>query len=166
MKNGVIFGYIYKTTNLLNNRVYIGKKKGKFVPNYYGSGIYLKRAINKYGKDGFQLSVLIYAENRNKLNELERHYISEYRKRFGKENLYNISDGGDGRFCPMSIKSRKKISLNHAKYWKGKTLSKKTRRKISESTSLAIKRKWKEDAEYRKNIISARLGRKRGKYNV
>jgi len=36
------FGYIYKTINLLDNKIYIGKKEGKFNVNYYGSGLYLK----------------------------------------------------------------------------------------------------------------------------
>jgi hypothetical protein len=33
------YGYIYKTTNLLNNRIYIGKHKGEYNPNYFGSGL-------------------------------------------------------------------------------------------------------------------------------
>jgi len=44
----MMYGYIYKTTNLINNWIYIGqKKKIKFDHNYYGSGIHLKNAINK-----------------------------------------------------------------------------------------------------------------------
>ena len=41
------YGYIYKTTNLIENKIYIGQKKGFFHSNYYGSGIYLKSAIKK-----------------------------------------------------------------------------------------------------------------------
>jgi len=90
------FGYIYKTTNLVNNKIYIGMKSGNFNSNYYGSGIYFKSALKKYGKDNFILEVLIYANNKDELCKLEKQYIKECREKFGKENLYNITDGGEG----------------------------------------------------------------------
>ena len=40
-----MYGYIYKTTNLLNGRIYIGKRKGDFDNNYFGSGRYLLNAV-------------------------------------------------------------------------------------------------------------------------
>ena len=89
-------GYVYKTTNILNNKIYIGQKKGEFNPNYFGSGLHVIRAINKYGKDKFKLEVIVYAEDKQKLDELEKQYIAEYREKFGRNNLYNIADGGEG----------------------------------------------------------------------
>lgn len=91
-----LYMYIYKTTNLLNNKTYIGKTKHQYDPNYYGSGIHIKRAINKYGKENFKLEIIVYAKDKCKLDELERKYIKEYREKFGKNSLYNITDGGDG----------------------------------------------------------------------
>ena len=44
---------IYKTTNLINGKIYIGMSKNK-KENYLGSGIYLKYAIDKYGKENFK----------------------------------------------------------------------------------------------------------------
>ena len=40
---------IYKTTNLINKKIYVGKDK-KENPNYFGSGKILSLAIKKYGK--------------------------------------------------------------------------------------------------------------------
>ena len=41
-----MFGYIYKTTNLLNNKIYIGQHKSElFDTKYFGSGKILKNAI-------------------------------------------------------------------------------------------------------------------------
>jgi group I intron endonuclease len=103
------YGYIYKTINKKNNKIYIGKRKGVLDTNYFGSGIYLKRALNKYGKDKFKLEIIIYAENRNQLSKLEKQYIKKYRKMFGKENLYNITDGGDGFTGPRSEETKQKM---------------------------------------------------------
>jgi len=44
------FGYIYKTTNMINGKIYIGQhKSNNFDLNYIGSGINIKRAIKKFG---------------------------------------------------------------------------------------------------------------------
>ena len=46
---------VYKTSNLINNHYYIGvhKQSGTSFDGYYGSGVGLKRAIEKYGKKNF-----------------------------------------------------------------------------------------------------------------
>jgi len=55
-----MYGYIYKTTNILNNKIYIGKKESSsFVETYYGSGTVLKQAIKKYGQENFKIEILI-----------------------------------------------------------------------------------------------------------
>ena len=91
-----MYGYIYKTTNLENSKLYIGQHRGEFNPNYFGSGTYLRSAFNKYGKDKFRLEIIIHAEDKNALDELEKQYIKEYREKFGKDKLYNLADGGSG----------------------------------------------------------------------
>ena len=50
-----MYGYIYKTTNLLNNKIYIGQKKSnEFLhEKYLGSGKYLLNSIRKHGKENF-----------------------------------------------------------------------------------------------------------------
>ena len=45
-------GFVYKTTNLIDGKIYIGKYSGKD-KKYLGSGTYLKNAINKYGRENF-----------------------------------------------------------------------------------------------------------------
>lgn len=90
------YGYIYKTTNLINNKFYIGQRKGKFNNNYLGSGTILKRAIRKYGKENFKVDILSFVNDKKELNKLEKIFIDKYRKILGRNNLYNMSDGGDG----------------------------------------------------------------------
>ena len=50
-----MYGYVYITTNKITGKQYIGKHRAKkFDSSYKGSGKYLLRAFNKYGKDNFE----------------------------------------------------------------------------------------------------------------
>lgn len=90
-----MYGYVYITTNLINNKIYIGQHKSEtFDPNYIGSGKYLRNAINKYGRNNFSVEVVEWAENKYLLNLLEKRWIRFYRKR--DYVMYNIADGGEG----------------------------------------------------------------------
>ena len=59
-----MFYTIYKTTNIINNKIYIGKHKTTD-PNddYIGSGKHLWRAITKYGRENFKKEVLFSFNN-------------------------------------------------------------------------------------------------------
>ena len=52
--------YVYKTTNLINGKIYIGisKKKSTDSLSYLGSGKALKRALIKYGKINFKKEII------------------------------------------------------------------------------------------------------------
>ena len=68
---------IYKTTNLITKKIYIGKD-GKNNPKYYGSGIFLKNAIKKYGKENFVKEILEYCNTEEELNNAEIKWIAFY----------------------------------------------------------------------------------------
>ena len=91
-----MYGYIYKITNNINNLIYIGQKAGdpKKSLRYFGSGVWIKRAIEKYGKNNFRKDILCYGENKVDLNIKEQLQIRYYRE-IG-HLMYNISDGGMG----------------------------------------------------------------------
>lgn len=89
------YGYIYKTINLINKKIYIGRRKGNFTPNYLGSGKHLKHAVKKYREINFKSKLIKYAKNIVELYKLEKEYIQKYRTKFGRNNIYNITDGGD-----------------------------------------------------------------------
>lgn len=85
---------IYKTTNLVNGKIYIGKDE-RNCPSYIGSGLLITRAINKHGKQNFKKEILEFCSNKCELNEREQYWIKEYNS---TDNLigYNITNGGDG----------------------------------------------------------------------
>ena len=75
-----MYGYIYKTTNLVTNKIYIGQKKSTVFlgKKYLGSGKYLWCAINKYGIENFDVELIDIADSKCDLDELEKFYISKY----------------------------------------------------------------------------------------
>lgn len=91
-----MYGYIYKTTNLINGKIYIGKKVStSFVESYKGSGKLILAAIRKYGKENFICEILKWCNSLEELNNEEKYYINLYNSR-DLSIGYNISKGGDG----------------------------------------------------------------------
>ena len=70
-----MFGYIYKTTNKINGKIYVGKKISSiFLGNkYHGSGAYIKNAIHKYGEENFETELLEEAYDLEDLNMKEKY---------------------------------------------------------------------------------------------
>ena len=88
---------VYKTVNLINGKYYFGVHKTEN-PNddYLGSGVYIKRAVAKHGKENFRKDVLfIYLDPESafgKEDELIRCY------RGLDSQCMNLRKGGSGGF--------------------------------------------------------------------
>jgi hypothetical protein len=65
---------VYKTTNIINNKIYIGKD-AKNRPSYLGSGKLLKEDIAKYGKENFIKEVLEVCDSLEMLARREHYWI-------------------------------------------------------------------------------------------
>jgi hypothetical protein len=85
---------IYKITNLINNKIYIGKDTTSD-PNYFGSGLLINRAIQKYGKENFIKEIIDETKDYEELSEKEIYWIERYNAT-DKKIGYNISKGGNG----------------------------------------------------------------------
>jgi group I intron endonuclease len=163
---------IYKTTNLVNGKQYIGKDT-KNKPSYLGSGTFLKRAIQKYGKENFKKEIIEVCESKEKLVEREEYWLNYYdaannpmfynrhNHSYGNcsgENHPMFGKTGKHHHCfgkPPSEETRRKISEGN----RGKVPSDETRRKLSEAG-----RRRSQTQETRKKLSELRLGNKNGFY--
>lgn len=88
---------IYKITNNVNNKIYIGKHQTENKDDdYMGSGKIIKRAIEKYGIDKFTKEILYECNSLEEMNEKEAEIVDE--EFVARLDTYNIKLGGQGGF--------------------------------------------------------------------
>lgn len=85
---------IYKITNKINGKWYIGKDASNR-PYYFGSGVAIKNAISKYGKESFEKTIIEECSSLEELNIKEIYWISKTNA-VEDPNSYNIAKGGEG----------------------------------------------------------------------
>lgn len=109
--------YIYITTNLINRKYYIGKHKGEVDDSYLGSGVVLRQAIEKYGKDNFQKEILVVCSTEEEANHWEKITIQEH---LSNPNCYNIAPGGEGGYTIryFSEEEKQKVRQKASKSYK------------------------------------------------
>ena len=165
---------IYKTTNLINGKIYIGQDKNNNL-NYYGSGDLIKSAIKKYGKKNFIKEILCVCNTIDELNSKEKFYINEYNST-DKNIGYNITIGGTNgtmlhRKHTKETKEKMRISAlgkkkseSHRKNIglskRGIPLTNEHKEKISNSNPLKGKKIGPHSIEVRKKISNSKKGKK------
>ena len=92
---------VYKITNTINEKYYIGVHKTENVnDSYMGSGIAIKNAIKNYGKENFKKEILFTTENKNEAFYKEKELTLDFYNR----NNYNMKLGGVGGFTKENAK--------------------------------------------------------------
>ena len=159
---------IYKTTNLLNGKFYIGKDFYNN-PNYLGSGVLLKKAIKKYRRENFTKEILQTCTSRQELNLAEQEWI----KKLDARNLniaYNIALGGDGKIAGSSVSDETKRKISKGNLIEGfiekyglELGTQKYNDKINRQRIAQIKRF--SNPEEKKKITEANSGSNNGMFN-
>lgn len=91
----LLFFTIYKITNKVNGKIYIGKHQTKRLDdNYFGSGIQVRSAIKKYGRENFEKEILHIFDNEQDMNSKEIELVSE--EFCDRKDNYNLCPGGNG----------------------------------------------------------------------
>lgn len=133
---------IYKTTNLLDGKIYVGQDSNNS-KSYYGSGIHLVNAIKLYGKRNFKKEILQICNSFEELNEREIYWIDKLNAR-NKDIGYNIAFGGADHVMTgrtHTVESKEKMSESQKTLYKngyknpmlGKKLSDEAREKMKKS---------------------------------
>lgn len=122
-----MFYYMYKITNKVNGKFYIGiHKTSDLDDGYMGSGVILKKAIKKYGIENFEKTILEYFDSAELMYEKEKQIVDQ--EFLQREDVYNVMRGGHGGFDylissgkhynggPQSLEAREKISNSLKEY--------------------------------------------------
>lgn len=90
-----MFYTIYKISNLIDGKIYIGKHETKNLNDgYMGSGKHLRYAIEKYGIYNFKKEILFQFDNEAEMNAKEAELVTE--EFCLREDTYNLCPGGKG----------------------------------------------------------------------
>jgi group I intron endonuclease len=130
---------IYRVTNTLNSKIYIGKTTQLLKQRWYqhcsearnGKQTHLYRAIRKYGESVFMIETLEVVTDVSLLNEREIHWIAELAPH------YNMTAGGEGivgfKHSSHTREQMRQRVLGEKNPIYGSPRSEETRRKLSEA---------------------------------
>lgn len=125
---------VYRTTNKVNGKYYIGVHKTENpIDGYLGSGKHLKRAVAKYGEVNFVKEILLLSDSPDAAFALEFELVEKHR---GDPLCYNLRKGGSGGFDYIN-----RVGLNGNNF-----VDEDARRRSAESH----KKRYREDEEYRR----------------
>ena len=138
---------IYKITNQINGKYYIGRHATKDVnDSYMGSGVGIKNAIAKYGKENFIKEVIAESDNAESLWELEKEIVNEdivkdpmsYNNAYGgKHYLHGLKEYDYDAFIEHQRKAGQQYAKNftgNSKEWHQKGGSKSSRMRSEKYT--------------------------------
>lgn len=143
-------GYIYKITNLVNDKIYIGQTKqdpNKRWSNHKSKArkkknrknMAITNSIAQYGEEKFIFEVIDYADSPEKLNELEEYYIIKLNS-----------------LCPNGYNIQSNVTKQYV--WKEDVYMNKINKKYKNASSKYLgvrlnKNKWMVSFEFNKNCI-------------
>lgn len=108
---------LYKTTNLINGKIYIGVHQTDDTNDLYlGSGFLLKDSIKKHGRKNFKKEILEYFPSKEEMYKRESEIVTE--EFIKRPDVYNRRLGGDGGWqgqSPMRDPEFRKLHCDTSK---------------------------------------------------
>lgn len=150
-----MYYFIYKTTNKINGKYYIGMHKTNVLEDgYLGSGKYFRRALEKYGKENFEREILEYCNSDEEMYLAEARYITE--DVVNDKSSYNLKLGGDGGWDytnshhlgndPKNASARFLELLKNEEFyksWYDKITKARSTESCKQKVSNSLKERWK-----------------------
>lgn len=164
-----MFYTIYKITNQLNGKIYIGYHSTEDLnDNYLGSGKILKRAIEKNGLENFTKEILYVFPSKEEALDKEKELVNEAFVQ--RDDTYNMKIGGEGGWDhthsdPIISKKRKhaiKKAFENGKM-KGWQLTDEQRSEIGQKSflgknhTLEARRKIGEAQKLEESVVQTRI---------
>lgn len=170
-------GFIYRTTNLVNGKWYIGRDETND-PRLLGDGVLFKRDLRLCGRKRFRKEILCWAKSADELILLEQKLLADY-DAFNDPNSYNTAPGTkiprknfsckmSERWRNYSVEQQEHIRNAVSKANSGRVLSADHKQAISKSTqgvpkpqtSQALEQYWAgEQGEQMRTHLRAVCGR-------
>lgn len=154
-----VYNVIYKITNLINGKVYIGQTsislRKRLLKHVYDANTdikrrkhYLHRALSKYGFDNFTVEILETCD-KEELDAREIYWISHFNST-DPQLGYNCTKGGQGnRAINISEETRKLISDKNKTKWNDPTYRERQKQSRKESYARKCKPIVQLDLSYR-----------------
>ncbi len=92
--------YVYQVTNTVNGKNYIGAHIGMTDDTYLGSGVAIRRAIQKYGSTNFIKTILCECVSEQEMYIREREFVTP--EFVSRADTYNMTIGGSGGFTHIN----------------------------------------------------------------
>jgi group I intron endonuclease len=164
---------IYKIVSKSNGKIYIGQTKysldKRIAQHIKDNKTPVQKAINKYGLESFEISIIDEADTRKELSEKEVYWIKELNSK--APNGYNLTDGGDGLINPTK-ETREKIGKASSIRNKGSIgwnagLTKETDERLMKlSKKLSGRKQTEESNDKRSNSLSGKSKSEEHKDNM
>lgn len=165
------FNFVYITTNLINEKQYIGDHSAydlncAYTKRYIGSGTGIKNAVKKYGKENFKRDILEFFLTKQEAYNAQELYIKKFNTLY--PNGYNNNQKGGYGVTGLSSKEK---SIKLSKIHKGKTISEKHKNAIREFMKTfkhteETKQKMRKPKKNKEKYSISKIGNKNPMYGL
>lgn len=150
--------YVYKTTNKVNGKIYIGYHASENIEkdSYLGSGYILHRAIRSHGRHNFEREILFEFDTREEATKKEREIVNE--EFIKQDDNYNLALGGFGGGLPGD--KNPFFGKHHTEETKEKLRISSSNKRHTEETKEKISESLRANEEFMCKIKSKEHGEK------